>query len=184
LNLIEINQFHSERCIILSFFRKILGKSKIKQVRAESDLSFQKGLDERESTTVTATPQVRGRKNTSLQSQITLLEGKLNTPDTRSTPQNHIDIIRKLANAYLEMGEKEFVYYSRAENLYKQFNVLYPLHMEKMDWIAWIESNAKAKLIREARRLLQEARMLFPGDKDIDRIETTVLHISETSSSN
>jgi hypothetical protein len=49
--------------------------------------------------------------------------------------------------------------------------------MEKIDWIAWIEASAKAMLIREARNLLAEARLLFPGDEDLDEVETKVLHI-------
>ncbi len=49
--------------------------------------------------------------------------------------------------------------------------------MERIDWITWIE--ARAKLIREARRLLKEARMLFPGDEELDEVETKVLHIAD-----
>ena len=165
----------------MSFLKKIFGKSKTKQVRAESDLTLQKGLDARGESPDIGRPVVKGRQTLSLQGATTLLEEKLNTPDTRSTPPKHIDVIRKLAKNYLQLGEEEFEYYIKAENLYKQFNVLYPLHMEKIDWISWIEASAKAKLIREARRLLEEARMLFPGDEDFDKIETKVLHISESS---
>ena len=43
-----------------------------------------------------------------------------------------------------------------------------------------LQAAAKARLIREARRLLEEARMLFPGDDDLDKIETKVLHISQS----
>ncbi|MFW9905583.1 MAG: hypothetical protein ACFFFH_14670 [Candidatus Thorarchaeota archaeon] len=162
----------------MGFLKKIFGKSKVKQVRAESELSFQKGLDRREDL---GQPVVRGRRTTNLQGQIKLLEERLNTPETRSTPPKHIEVIRKLADSYLKLGEEDIGYYVKAENLYKQFNVLYPLHMEKIDWLVWIEASAKAKLIREARRLLEEARMLFPGDKEFDDIETRVLHITESS---
>ncbi|UCG03282.1 MAG: hypothetical protein JSW11_04680 [Candidatus Heimdallarchaeota archaeon] len=165
----------------MGFLRKLFGKSKVKQVRTESELSFQKGLDEREDTTEIGKPVVRGRTTTSLQGQVKLLEERLNTPETRSTPPRHIEVIRKLADNYLKLGEEDFGYYIKAENLYKQFNVLYPLHMEKIDWIVWIEVSAKAKLIREARRLLEEARMLFPGDIEFDEIESRVLHITESS---
>ncbi|UCE14362.1 MAG: hypothetical protein JSV04_04090 [Candidatus Heimdallarchaeota archaeon] len=165
----------------MGFFRKRFGKSKTKQVRSESELSFQKGLDLRKEAPELGRPVVKGRLAVSLKGQITLLEEKLNTPDTRSEPPRHIEVIRKLADYYLKLGEEDFNYYLKAENLYKQFNVLYPLHMEKIDWLVWIEASAKAKLIREARRLLEEARMLFPGDKQFDDIETRVLHISGTS---
>ncbi|MFX0015259.1 MAG: hypothetical protein ACFFB2_09165 [Promethearchaeota archaeon] len=162
----------------MGFFKKRLSKAKVKQVRAESKLSFQKGLDAREDVSVPERPVVKGRKTISVKGRVKLLEEKLNTPETRSTPPKHIEVIRKLAGNYLELGEEDFQYYLKAENLYKQFNVLYPLHMEKIDWLVWIEASAKAKLIREARRLLEEARMLFPGDKQLDQIETEVLHIT------
>ncbi|MHA2248336.1 MAG: hypothetical protein ACXADY_25525 [Candidatus Hodarchaeales archaeon] len=162
----------------MGFFKKIKGKSKTEQVRAESGLKLQKGLDTQEDSADLRQPVLKKRKTASLKGQTTFLEKKLNTPETRSTPPNHIEVIRKLANNYLKLGEEEFEYFAKAENLYKQFNVLYPLHMEKMDWLVWIEASAKAKLIREARRLLEEARMLFPGDEQFDDIETKVLHIS------
>ena len=167
----------------MGFLKKRFGKSKVKQVRGESKLSFQQGLDKRVDTKATSLgqPVVKGRKTMSLQGHAKLLEERLNTPETRSTPPRHIEVIRKLADTYIKLGEEDFGYYIKAENLYKQFNVLYPLHMEKIDWVVWIESSAKAKLIREARRLLEEARMLFPGDKEFDEIETRVLHISESS---
>ncbi|MFX1283749.1 MAG: hypothetical protein ACFFB5_08840 [Promethearchaeota archaeon] len=165
----------------MGFLKKIRGKSKTKQVRTESELSFQKGLDAREDIADLGRPVVKGRKKISLKGQVRLLEEKLNTPETRSTPPKHIEVIRKLANNYLELGAEEFEYYLKAENLYKQFNVLYPLHMEKIDWIVWIEASVKAKLIREARRLLEEARMMFPGDEQFDKIETDILHISGAS---
>jgi hypothetical protein len=165
----------------MGFLKKIFGKSKVKQVRGESELSFQKGLDKRDDTTDLGQPVVRGRRTTSLQGQVKLLEERLNTPETRSTPPRHIEVIRKLADTYLKLGEDDIGYYVKAENLYKQFNVLYPLHMEKIDWVVWIEASAKAKLIREARRLLEEARMLFPGDQEFDDIETRVLHITKSS---
>ena len=163
----------------MSFIKKLFGKSKTKQYRSESDLKLQKGLDDREDTVITGRPVVKSRPTTSLKTKITLLEQKLNSPETRKEPPKHIDVIRKLAANYLKLGNEEFEYFGKAENLYKQFNVLYPLHMERIDWITWIEASAKAKLIREARRLLEEARMLFPGDEELDKIETTVLHISE-----
>ncbi|MFX0204662.1 MAG: hypothetical protein ACFFDT_01660 [Candidatus Hodarchaeota archaeon] len=162
----------------MGFLKKRFGKSKVKQVRGESELSFQKGLDT--SREESGRPVVRGRR-TSLQGQIKLLEERLNTPETRSTPPRHIEVIRKLADSYLKLGQEDIGYYVKAENLYKQFNVLYPLHMEKIDWVVWIETSAKAKLIREARRLLEEARMLFPGDQEFDDIETRVLHITDSS---
>lgn len=165
----------------MGFLKKLFGKSKTKQVRSESDLSLQKGLDTHKEVAVLGRPVVKGRKAINLKGQITLLEEKLNAPDTRSEPPRHIEVIRKLADYYLKLGEEEFNYYLKAENLYKQFNVLYPLHMEKIDWVVWIEASAKAKLIREARHLLEEARMLFPGDSQFDEIETRVLHISDTS---
>lgn len=165
----------------MGFLKKIFGRSKVKQVRGESKLSLQRGMDRRDDVTELGQPVVRGRRTTSLQGQVTLLEERLNTPETRSTPPKHIEVIRKLADNYLKLGEEDFGYYGKAENLYKQFNVLYPLHMEKIDWLVWIEASARAKLIREARRLLEEARMLFPGDEKFDEIETKVLHISESS---
>ena len=163
----------------MGFLKKILGRSKVKQVRGESELTLQKGLDP--SREDLGQPVVKGRRTTSLQGQVKLLEERLNTPETRSTPPRHIEVIRKLADTYLKLGEEDMQYYIKAENLYKQFNVLYPLHMEKIDWLVWIESSAKAKLIREARRLLEEARMLFPGDQEFDEIETRVLHITGSS---
>ncbi|MHA2306979.1 MAG: hypothetical protein ACXACU_16495 [Candidatus Hodarchaeales archaeon] len=162
----------------MSFLKKLFGKSKTKQLRTESDLSLQKGLDGRADTMVASRPVVKGRTATSLKGQVSLLEQKLNSPETRREPPKHIDIIRKLAAYYLKLGNDEFEYFGKAENLYKQFNVLYPLHMERIDWITWIEVSARAKLIREARRLLKEARMLFPGDEQLDEIETKVLHIT------
>ncbi len=161
----------------MSFLRKIFGKSKTKQVRGESKLTFQKGLDTRPHSADIERPVARDRQSDTLRNQITRLEQKLNTPETRSEPQRHIEVMRKLAGNYLKLGEEEFEFYAKAENLYKQFNVLYPLHMEKMDWLVWIEVSARAKLIREARRLLGEARMLFPGDEQFDELETTMLHI-------
>ncbi len=165
----------------MGFLKRLFGRSKVKQVRGESELSLQRGMDVREDLTDFGQPVVRGRRTTSLQAQVKLLEERLNTPETRSTPPRHIEVIRKLADNYLKLGEEDLGYYAKAENLYKQFNVLYPLHMEKIDWLFWIEASAKAKLIREARRLLDEARMLFPGDEQFDEIETRVLHITEPS---
>ncbi len=166
----------------MSFLKKRFGKSKTKQYRADSDLKLQKGLDDREDEVTPSKLIVKSPTTASLRNQVTVLEQKLNSPDTRREPPKHIDIIRKLANYYLKLGKEEFEYFGKAENLYKQFNVLYPLHMERIDWITWIEASVKAKLIREARRLLEEARMLFPGDKELDRIETSVLHILNTTS--
>jgi hypothetical protein len=168
----------------MSFLKKLFGRSKTKQLRTESDLSLQKGLDRRGDTETTTRPVVKGRTSASLKGQITLLEQKLNNPETRREPPKHIGVIRKLAEYYLKLGNDEFEYFGRAENLYKQFNVLYPLHMERIDWITWIEASARAKLIREARRLLKEARMLFPGDEDLDEVETKVLHIADPNISN
>jgi hypothetical protein len=166
----------------MSFLKKRFGKSKAKSYRADSDLKLQKGLDDREDSVITSRTVVKDRRTTSLRGKISILEQKLNSPDTRREPPKHIDVIRKLAENYLKLGNEEFEYFGRAENLYKQFNVLYPLHMERIDWITWIEASTKAKLIREARRLLEEARLLFPGDEELDRIETAVLHVSETAS--
>lgn len=165
----------------MSFLKKLFGKSKTKKLRTESDLSLQKGLDRRGDTKVTARPVVKGRTKASLKGKITLLEQKLNSPETRREPPNHIGAIRKLADYYLKLGNDEFEYFGKAENLYKQFNVLYPLHMERIDWIMWIECSARAKLIREARRLLKEARMLFPGDEQLDEVESKVLHIVDST---
>ena len=165
----------------MGFLRKIFGKSKTKQVRAESDLTFQKGLDRRPDSADVVRPAAIDRRSDTLRNQITRLEQKLNTPETRSEPPRHIEVIRKLADHYLKLGEEEFEFYAKAENLYKQFNVLYPLHMEKIDWLVWIEVSAKAKLIREARRLLGEARMLFPGEEEFDELESRVLHITGAS---
>lgn len=164
----------------MSFLKKMFGKSKTKQLRTKSDLEFQKGLDRREDAAIASKPVVRGRKGASIRGQITILEQRLNSAETRREPPKHIDVIRKLADFYLKLGNDEFEYFGKAENLYKQFNILYPLHMERIDWISWIEASAKARLIREARRLLQEARMLFPGDEELDNIESTVLHISDS----
>jgi hypothetical protein len=164
----------------LSFFRKLFTKSKTKQVRADSDLALQERVRQKTETPEDTTPLVRTRGGITLKDQTILLEKKLNQPDTRQNPPKHIEIIRALAANYLKLGNLEdFEYFGKADNLYKQMNVLYPLHMEKIDWLTWIEASAKAKLIREARRLLTEARLLFPGDEDLDRIETTVLHITE-----
>jgi len=163
----------------MSFFKKRFGKSKTKQIRSDSELTLQKGMDQRKVADDVGKPVVKGRQAISVMGQITLLEGRLNTPETRSTPPKHISVIRQLARNYLIAGEKgDITYFTKAENLYKQMNVLYPLHMEKIDWVTWIEASAKARLIREARRLLEEARLLFPGDEELDRIESDVLHIS------
>jgi hypothetical protein len=163
----------------MSFLRR--RKSKVKTIRSESDLDFQKGLDasrEGKVPEVEPRPPVGDRPRITLEEHITRLEEKLNTPETRSSPPNHINIIRNLAKAYIRMGAKGNIeFYPRAENLFKQFSVLYPLHMEKIDWISWIEASAKSKLIREARNLLAEARLLFPGDEALDEVETEVLHI-------
>jgi hypothetical protein len=163
----------------MSFLKKRFGKSKTKQIRSDSDLTLQKGMDQRKATETIGKPVVRSHQAINITRQITLLEEKLNTPETRSTPPNHISIIRQLARTYMKAGEKDDItYFVKAENLFKQMNVLYPLHMEKIDWVTWIEASAKARLIREARRLLEEARLLFPGDEELDRIETDVLHIT------
>ena len=163
----------------MSFLRRSKDK-KIKTVRGESTLKLHEKRDERrgkQEGPKEARPATIGRKKMSLKGQVTLLEEKLNTAETRSTPPRHIEVIRRLSSAYLRLGEEDFSYYPKAENLYKQFNVLYPLHMEKEDWLRWIKASAKARLIREARNLLAEARLLYPGDEDLDRIETEVLHI-------
>ncbi len=163
----------------MSFLRR--GKSKVKTIRSDSKLDLQKGMDasrvDREKSGETSTLPLESSKLT-LKEKITRLEERLNTPETRSNPPNHITVIRNLAKGYMRLGGREDAsYYAKAENLYKQFSVLYPLHIEKIDWIAWIEASAKARLIREARNLLAEARLLFPGDEDLDEVETKVLHI-------
>ena len=133
-------------------------------------------MEKRGPTEVDRTPSTE-RKKVSTKGLVKLLEEKLNTAETRSTPPRHISVIRKLAEGYLRLGKEDPTYYPKAENLYKQFNVLYPFHMEKIDWLTWIEASAKSRLIREARNLLAEARLLFPGDEDLDRVETDILHI-------
>ncbi len=163
----------------MSFLRR--RKSKVSTIRSESKLELQKGMDasreDREKSGETSTLPME-RPKLSLAEKITRLEERLNTADTRSSPPKHIAVIRNLAKGYMKLGGKEDAsYYVKAENLFKQFNVLYPLHMEKIDWVAWIEASAKARLIREARNLLAEARLLFPGDEDLDVVETEVLHI-------
>ena len=165
----------------MSFFRKLFTRSKTKQVRAKSDLKLQEKIRKQSVTPEDTTPVVRGRGGITLKGQTTLLEKQLNQPGTRQKPPKHIEVIRSLSSNYLKLGNLgDNTYFAKAENLYKQMNVLYPLHMEKIDWVTWIEVSARAKLIREARRLLQEARLLFPGDEDLDRIETTVLHITQS----
>ncbi|MHA1993636.1 MAG: hypothetical protein ACW97Z_03780 [Candidatus Hodarchaeales archaeon] len=166
----------------MSFLRR--RKSKVKSIRSDSKLDFQRGMDasreDREKIGETSTLP-RKRPKLTLKEKIARLEERLNTAETRSSPPQHISVIRNLAKGYMKLGVKEdAAYYVKAENLYKQFSVLYPLHMEKIDWIAWIEVSAKARLIREARNLLAEARLLFPGDDDLDTVETNVLHIDHT----
>jgi hypothetical protein len=168
----------------MSFLRK-KRRTKIETIRGDSKLTLQKGMDtHKESRAESREGQSSGeeRKNMSLQDMISRLEGTLNSPETRSTPPKHIVIIRNLAKAYMRMGKGDTSYFFKAENLYKQFYVLYPLHMEKMDWIVWIEASAKAKLISEARKLLQEARLIFPGEEALDEVETKVLHINQSLS--
>ena len=166
----------------MSFLRK-RKSTKIKTIRSDSKLSLQKGMDTHKESRAGSLSSGKERKKISLHDQISLLEGKLNTPETRSSPPKHILVMRNLAKGYMRMGRKDTDYYAKAENLYKQFYVLYPLHVEKMDWIAWIEASANAKLIREARKLLEEARLLFPGDEALDEVETKVLHIDQSVSS-
>lgn len=165
----------------LSFFKKIFAKPKTKTVRADSDLELQEKVRKQSETPDSTAPITTGRGGISLKDHTSLLEKRLNQPETRQNPPKHIEVIRALAANYVKLGNLEdFGYFAKAENLYKQMNVLYPLHMEKIDWVNWIEASARAKLIREARRLLTEARLLFPGDQEFDRIETTVLHITQT----
>ena len=166
----------------MSFLRR--RKSKVKSIRSDSKLDFQKGMDasreERENLGETRTLP-HDRPKLSLKEKISRLEERLSTAETRSSPPQHISVIRNLSKGYMKLGSKEdAAYYIKAENLFKQFSVLYPLHMEKIDWVAWIEASAKAKLIREARNLLAEARLLFPGDEELDEVETKVLHIDHT----
>ncbi|MHA1227593.1 MAG: hypothetical protein ACTSPV_12675 [Candidatus Hodarchaeales archaeon] len=169
----------------MSFLKKKFrrSKSKISKVRGEqAKLDIHEKLGQREDALAPEEHKlaVRGRKDISFRGKITLLEKQLNTPETRRAPPNHINVIRRLAKLYAEEGDKgDASYYPKAENLYKQFNVLYPLHMERDDWIEWITASTKARLIREARRLLEEARLLFPGDEKFDELETEVLHISD-----
>jgi hypothetical protein len=170
----------------MSFLRRRRDKEKVKTIRSESKLNLQKGMDSRRESRQTEelgqeAPVVR--KKIDFKQRAAVLESKLNTPETRRVPQNHINIIRNLAKTYLRLGNEDSTYFPKAENLYKQFSVLYPLHMEKMDWIIWIEASAKSLLIREARNLLSEARLLFPGDEDFDRVETQVLHIGHSQES-
>ena len=169
----------------MSFLRKRKSK-KVKTIRSDSDLTLQKGMDTRKDSRSESRDEITSgteRKKISLQDKIRQLEDNLNTAETRSSPPKHIVIIRNLARGYLRMGKDDSEYFAKAENLYKQFYVLYPLHMEKMDWVVWIEASARAKLIREARKLLAEARLLFPGDEALDEVETKVLHIDQPISS-
>jgi hypothetical protein len=165
----------------MSFLRR--RKDKIKTIRSESKLDLQKGMDGQRESQRPEEPSSEvpvARKKIDFKQRATMLEEKLNTPETRKAPQTHINIMRNLAKTYLRLGRDDSTYFPKAENLYKQFSVLYPLHMEKMDWITWITASAKARLIREARNLLSEARLLFPGDEDFDKVETQVLHIGHT----
>ena len=169
----------------MSFLRKRKSQ-KVKTIRSDSDLTLQKGMDTRKDSRSESRDEITSgteRKKISLQDKIRQLEDNLNTAETRSSPSKHIVIIRNLARGYLRMGKDDSEYFAKAENLYKQFYVLYPLHMEKMDWVVWIEASARAKLIREARKLLAEARLLFPGDEALDEVETKVLHIDQPISS-
>lgn len=169
----------------MSFLRKRKSQ-KVKTIRSDSDLTLQKGMDTRKDSRSESRDEITSgteRKKISLQDKIRQLEDNLNTAETRSSPPKHIVIIRNLARGYLRMGKDDSEYFAKAENLYKQFYVLYPLHMEKMDWVVWIEASARAKLIREARKLLAEARLLFPGDEALDEVETKVLHIDQPISS-
>jgi len=168
----------------MSFLRK-RKSTKIKTIRSDSGLALQKGMDtQKESRSEPREDLSSGkeRKKLSLHDKIKFLEGRLNTAETRSTPQKHIVVIRNLAKGYMRLGRDDTSYFAKADNLIKQFYVLYPFHMEKMDWILWIEASANAKLIREARNLLKEARLLFPGDEDLDEVETKVLHIDQSKS--
>jgi len=168
----------------MSFLRK-RKSTKIKTIRSDSKLALQKGMDtHKESRSDPREDPSSGeeRKKLDLYEKIQLFEGRLNTAETRSTPQKHIVVIRNLARGYMRVGKEDTSYFAKADNLFKQFYVLYPFHMEKMDWIVWIEASAKAKLIREARKLLEEARLLFPGDEDLDEVETKVLHIDQSMS--
>jgi len=165
----------------MSFLRKRKSK-KVETIRSDSKLALQKGMDTHKESRSESLSSGKDRKITSLKGKISLLEGRLNTAETRSTPSRHISVIRNLAKGYMAVGKEDTSYFIKAENLYKQFYVLYPLHMEKMDWIVWIRASANAKLIREARKLLEEARLLFPGDEALDEVETKVLHIDQSMS--
>ncbi|MHA1513674.1 MAG: hypothetical protein ACTSRJ_06425 [Candidatus Hodarchaeales archaeon] len=168
----------------MSFLRK-RKSSRIKSIQSDSKLALQKGMDthkESQSEPKETSASGKERKKLNLQDKIHILEGRLNTPETRSTPPKHIVVIRNLVKGYMRMGKEDTGYFVKAENLFKQFYVLYPLHMEKMDWLVWIEASANAKLISEARKLLEEARLLFPGDEDLDEVETTILHIDQSMS--
>lgn len=170
----------------MSFLRRRKEKEKIKTIRSDSKLDLQKGMDSRRESrqmeeVSPESPVVQKKINFKQRAEV--LEAKLNTPETRKSPQSHINIIRNLATTYLRLGKDDSTYFPKAENLYKQFSVLYPLHMEKMDWITWITASAKSRLIREARNLLSEARLLFPGDEDFDKVETQILHIGHSQES-
>ncbi|MHA1213297.1 MAG: hypothetical protein ACTSSH_12680 [Candidatus Heimdallarchaeota archaeon] len=167
----------------MSFLRK---RKKVKTIRGDSKLALQKGMDRDKKSRVESGENISSsieRKTLGLQEKIGLLESKLNAPETRSSPSRHITIMRNLAKGYMRMGKDDTGYFAKAENLYKQFYVLYPFHVELMDWIVWIEASANAKLIREARKLLEEARLLFPGNALLDEVETKVLHIDQPVSS-
>ena len=166
----------------MSFLRK-RKSTKIKTIRSDSKLSLQKGMDTHKESRAGSLSSGKERKTVNLQDRISLLESRLNTSETRSSPSKHITVMRNLAKGYMKMGQDDACYFAKAENLYKQFYILYPLHVELMDWLMWIESSAKSKLIREARKLLGEARLLFPGDEALDEVETKVLHIDQSGSS-
>jgi len=166
----------------MSFLRKRKDDDKLKKFRKDSTLDIHDQLEKRskfEGEQVIR-PSFSGKTEIDIKAKITQLEKQIHTPEVRRQPQNHISIIRRLAKLYLKAGDSgEKAYYLKAENLYKQFNVLYPLHMERDDWIEWITASAKARLIDGARKLLNEARLLYPGDEKFDEVETIALQIAQ-----
>ena len=101
----------------MSFLRR--RKSKVNTVRGESKLKLHKKRDSRrgkDEDSGQARPLAKGRKKMSLKGRVTLLEEKLNTAETRSTPPRHIAIIRNLGKGYLKLGSEDPQYYPKAEN--------------------------------------------------------------------
>lgn len=167
---------------LMSFLRKRKDEDKVKKIRKDSTLDIHDQLGKRSKSEgqQVAKPSFAGKAEVDILGKITLLEKQINTPEVRRQPSNHISLIRRLAKLYLKSGDSgEKSNYLKSENLYKQFNILYPLHMERDDWIEWIIASAKANLIDGAKKLLDEARLLYPGDEKFDEVEIMTLRIAQ-----